>query len=71
MAKRKVGSQTGSLTLDHEMSGINPIFMCASGMQHTVGKLQRELELYFRPCPDRRSDHEVIASAKLRESQPL
>jgi hypothetical protein len=39
MAKRKVGSQTGSLTPDHEKLGIDPTSMCASGMRHTVGKL--------------------------------
>jgi hypothetical protein len=41
MAKRKAESQTGSLTLDHWKSGIDPTLVCAGGMQHTVGKLSR------------------------------
>ncbi len=39
MAKRKVRSQTGSLTLNHEKSGIDPTLMRARGVQHIVGKL--------------------------------
>jgi hypothetical protein len=39
MAKRKVGSQTNSLTFNHEKSGIDPISKGAGGVQHTVGKL--------------------------------
>jgi hypothetical protein len=37
--KKKVGNQTGNLTLDHGMSGIDPIFVRAGGMQHIVGKI--------------------------------
>jgi hypothetical protein len=39
MAKRKVGSQIGNLTLDHKMSGIDPISVRAGGVQHTIEKL--------------------------------
>jgi len=39
MAKRRAGSQIGSLTPDHLKSGIDPIFVREDGMQHTVGKL--------------------------------
>jgi hypothetical protein len=39
MAKRKAGSQTCSLTPEHEMLGIDPISMRARGMRHTIGKL--------------------------------
>jgi hypothetical protein len=39
MAKRKAGSQTGSLTSDHGKSGIDPIPLRAGGVQHVVGKL--------------------------------
>jgi hypothetical protein len=41
MVERKVGSQIGSLTPDHKKSGIDPIPVCAEGVQHTVGKLSR------------------------------
>jgi hypothetical protein len=39
MAKRKAGSQIGSLTLDHKMSRINPTSVRAGGVQHTVEKI--------------------------------
>jgi hypothetical protein len=39
MAKRKVGSQTGSLIPDHKKLGIDPTSMRAGNMQHVVGKL--------------------------------
>jgi hypothetical protein len=39
MAKRKPRSQIGNLTPDHYKSGIDPIPLRASGMQHTVKKL--------------------------------
>ncbi len=39
MAKRKVGSQIGSLSPDHKKSGINLIPLRAGGMQHAVGKI--------------------------------
>jgi hypothetical protein len=39
MAKRKVGSQTDSLTPDHEKLGIDPIPLHAGGVQHAIRKL--------------------------------
>jgi hypothetical protein len=39
MAKRKVGSQTGSLIPDQKKSGIDPIYLAVEGVQHTVEKL--------------------------------
>jgi hypothetical protein len=39
MAKRKAGSQTGSLIPNHGKSGINPIPLCVGGVWHAVGKL--------------------------------
>jgi len=39
MAKRRVGSQIGSLTPDHQKSGINPISSREGGVQHIVGKI--------------------------------
>jgi hypothetical protein len=70
MAKRKVRSQTGSLTPDHEKSGVNPIPLHASGLQHTVGKLLRRattsLETSSRSEVYKRSYHR----AKSREVQP-
>jgi hypothetical protein len=56
MVERRVGSQTDNLTLDHKKSGINPIPVRAEGVRHTVG----ELQVRFRPCPNRRSEREVM-----------
>ncbi len=39
MAKRKVGSQIGSLTPDQKKSGIDSIYLVADDVQHTVEKL--------------------------------
>jgi hypothetical protein len=39
MAKRRVGSQTASLTFDQKKSGIDPIYLAAEGVQYTNGKL--------------------------------
>jgi hypothetical protein len=39
MVKRRVGSQTGSLTPDQKKSGIDPIYLAADDVPHTVGKL--------------------------------
>jgi hypothetical protein len=39
MAKRRAGSQNGSLTPDHKKSGIDLIYLAAGGVPHTVGKL--------------------------------
>jgi hypothetical protein len=41
MAKRRAGSQTGSLTLDHQKSGIDLTSVCAGGLRHTIGKFSR------------------------------
>jgi hypothetical protein len=38
MAKRKVGSQIGSLTPDHEKLGIDPTSVRAGGVQQTIEK---------------------------------
>jgi hypothetical protein len=39
MAKRKDGSQIGNLTPDHEKLGIDPIYLCAGDVRHTIEKL--------------------------------
>jgi hypothetical protein len=38
MAKSKVASQTGSLTLNHKKSGIGLTLVHAGGVQHTIEK---------------------------------
>jgi hypothetical protein len=39
MAKRRVGSQTASLTPDHKKSGIDPIYLAIDNVPLIVGKL--------------------------------
>jgi len=39
MTKRRVGSQTASLTPDQKKSGIDPIYLASEDMRHTIGKL--------------------------------
>jgi hypothetical protein len=39
MAKRRAGSQTTNLTPDQKKSGIDPIYLAADDVPHTVGKL--------------------------------
>jgi hypothetical protein len=39
MVKRRAGSQTASLTLDQKKSRIDPIYLAADDVPHTVGKL--------------------------------
>jgi hypothetical protein len=38
MVKRKARSQIANLTLDQKKSGINPIYLAADNVPHTVGK---------------------------------
>jgi hypothetical protein len=39
MGKRKARSQIGTLTPDHKKSRIDPIYLAADNVPHTVGKL--------------------------------
>jgi hypothetical protein len=39
MAKRKAGSQTGSLIPDQKKSRVNPKYLAAERMRHTIEKL--------------------------------
>jgi hypothetical protein len=43
MAKRRAGSQTASLTSDQKKSGIDPKYLAADNMRHTLESSQREL----------------------------
>jgi len=48
MAKKRVESQTTSLTPDHKKLGIDPICLVAKGMQHIIGKLLTRATILFR-----------------------
>jgi hypothetical protein len=60
MAKTKVRSQSGNLTLDHGKLGINPIPLRACDVRLALESSQWRLQLWFRPHLDRRSAQEVI-----------
>jgi hypothetical protein len=51
MAKRRVGSQTASLTPDQKKSGIDPIYLAANNVQHTVGKLSMTTTTLLHTTP--------------------
>jgi hypothetical protein len=69
MAKRRVGSQTTNLTPDQKKSKIDPIYLSADGMQHTVGKLSiRATTLLYITSRSEVYSQNYVAP-KLRESQ--
>jgi hypothetical protein len=70
MAKRRVGSQTNSLTLDHRKSGIDPIPLCAGGMRHAVGKFSMRATTSVHTSSRSKVCTKSYSSAKLRDSQP-
>jgi hypothetical protein len=78
MAKRKVGTQTGSLTPDHKKSGIDSTPVRASGvraggvrvggMQHTVGKLLTRPTTLLQTTSPSEVYSQSYGASKLRES---
>jgi hypothetical protein len=48
MVKRRVESQTSSLTPDHKKLGISPIPACAGGVRYTVKKLLRRATSFLQ-----------------------
>jgi hypothetical protein len=66
MGKRRVGSQTGSLTPEHKKLGIDPIWTCDGGVQHGVGSSRGDLQDCFRPRLDRRLGREVMMAQSPR-----
>jgi len=60
MAKRRAKSQTGNLTSDRKKSGIDPIYLAAEGVPHTLESSRQELQLCFRSHLDRRSSRKVM-----------
>jgi hypothetical protein len=60
MAKRRAGSQTASLTLDHKKSGIDPITCLQRACDIPLERSWQELKLCFRPHLYRRSVCKVM-----------
>jgi hypothetical protein len=51
MAKRRVGSQIVSLTLDQKKSGMDPIYLAADDVRHTIGKLSTRAITLLQTAP--------------------
>jgi len=61
MVKRKAGSQTGSLTPDHKKSAIDPIPVCAGGVQHRWKALEESYKFSWDLIPIRGLSQELWA----------
>jgi hypothetical protein len=70
MAKRKVGSQIGSLTPNHKKLEIDLISLRASGVQHAVGKLAMRATTLFQTSFQSKVYTRSYNPAKLHEFQP-
>ncbi len=68
MAKRRAGSQTTSLTPDQKKSGINPIYLAANDVPHTVEKLLTRATTLFYTAPRSEVCLQSYAAPKSQES---
>jgi len=69
MAKRKVGNQIASLTLDDKKSRIDPIYLAAGGVPHTVGKLSTKATTLLQIALQSEVYSQSYGAPKSRESQ--
>jgi len=69
MAKRKVGSQTASLTPDQKKSRIDPIYLAEDNVPHTVGKLLTRATTLLNIAPRFEVCSQSYGAPKSRESQ--
>jgi hypothetical protein len=69
MAKRRVGSQTANLTPDQKKSGINPIYLFADGVRHTVEKLSTRDTTLLQTASRSEVCLQSYGAPKSRESQ--
>jgi hypothetical protein len=60
----------GSLTSDHQKSGIDPTLMRAGGVQHTVGNLSMRATTLLQNSSQSEVWAKSYSPAKLRESKP-
>jgi hypothetical protein len=71
MAKRKVGSQIGNLTPDHQKLEIDPIFLREGNVRHTFGKISTRATTLLQTSLQSKVCTRSYAPSKLRESQLL
>jgi hypothetical protein len=70
MAKRKARSQIGNLIPDHGKSRIDPIPLCAGGVQHVVGKLSTRATTLVHTLSRSKVYTKSYSPAKLQDSHP-
>ncbi len=70
MAKRKVRSQIGNLTPNHGKFGIDPIPLCAGGVQHVVGKISMRAIALVQTSSRSEVCTRSYSPTKLRDSHP-
>jgi hypothetical protein len=66
--KKRSGIKVGNLIPDHKKLGIDLTSVHASGMRYATEKLSTKIATLFKPHPDRRSKHEVIAAQSFGNS---
>jgi hypothetical protein len=69
MAKRRAGSQTGNLTPDQKKSGIDPIYLAADNVPHTVGKLSMKDTTFLQTALRSNVCSQSYGAPKSQESQ--
>jgi len=69
MAKRRAGSQTGSLTPDQKKSGIDTIYLAADDVPHIVGKLATRSITLLQTALRSKVCSQSYGASKSRESK--
>jgi hypothetical protein len=69
MTKRRVGSRTANLTPDQKKSGIDPIYLAADDVRHTVGKLSTRARTLLETALRSEVCSQSYGAPKSRESQ--
>jgi hypothetical protein len=69
MAKRRVGSQSASLTPDQKKSRIDPIYLVAQGVQHIFGKFSTNATTLLQTTFRFKVYLQNYGAPKLQESQ--
>jgi len=68
MAKRRVGSQTTSLTSDQKKLGIDSIYLAANNVRHTIRKLSTRATTLLETALQYEVGSQSYGAPKLRES---
>jgi hypothetical protein len=69
MAKRKAGNQTANLTSDQKKSKIDPIYLAADNVRHTIGKILTRATTLLQTAPRSEVCSQSYGVPKSRESR--